>query len=120
MCQRKILLCLERCFVRQFQELYGLRNMSFNVHCLIHLPDVVLLIGPLWVASCFGFENLNGQLCRLVHGTRFAGLQIQSNLGLLRNMTSVINTIHNKTVKAFCMNAMSHGRRLLILHFSSG
>ncbi|XP_026289147.1 uncharacterized protein LOC113214096 isoform X2 [Frankliniella occidentalis] len=101
-------------FVRQTQELFGLRNMSYNMHCVLHLPDTVLSLGPLWVSSCFAFENVNGVLSRLVHGTRFAGSQIQSNLGLLRKIPSIINSLQNNVVKSYCSKVMSYRRQLAI------
>ena len=41
-------------FVKQFQELFGLRNMSFNVHCLLHLPDTV----SSWPTFCYKLLSL--------------------------------------------------------------
>lgn len=40
-------------YVERFRYLYGLRFLGINVHQLLHLPDVVLELGPLWVYSCF-------------------------------------------------------------------
>ncbi|KAK3923500.1 tRNA wybutosine-synthesizing protein 4, partial [Frankliniella fusca] len=101
---------LLRSFVHDFQELFGVRNMSFNIHCLRHLPDVTLAFGPLWVSSCFGYESLNGRLARLVHGTRHAGLQIYSHLGLLKNLSTLEASLKNADVKSFCkqMRLKSH------------
>jgi len=44
-------------YVRDFERLYGLRHMGMNVHDLLHLPDVVLDLGPLPVYSCFFFRR---------------------------------------------------------------
>ena len=54
------------CF--QFEDLYGRGYMTLNVHSLLHLTDCVRELGPLWVFSCFCFENQNGMLKSLVHG----------------------------------------------------
>lgn len=56
-------------FVRDFEGLYGKRHCNMNLHLLLHLADNVLKFGPLWVHSCFSFENLNGQLLKLISGT---------------------------------------------------
>lgn len=40
-------------FVADFQMLYGLRHMSYNVHLVRHLPEAVLDTGPLCRTSCF-------------------------------------------------------------------
>lgn len=35
-----------------FQNI-GKRNLTMNLHSLLHLPDVVKDLGPLWAHSCF-------------------------------------------------------------------
>ena len=42
------------CF--KFADYYELNNMTANVHCLLHLPEVVKEQGPLYATSCFSFE----------------------------------------------------------------
>ena len=51
-----------------------------NVHLLQHLPECVRLWGPLWAYSCFHFENLNGFLKSLFHGTRDMTKQVHFNV----------------------------------------
>ena len=41
-----------------------------NVHLLEHLTAIVKKWGPLWVYSCFHYENMNGCLKYLFHGTK--------------------------------------------------
>lgn len=53
-----------------------LRFCSLNIHQLLHLPESVQNLGPLWVNSCFSFENINGQLIKNVHGTTDVESQI--------------------------------------------
>ena len=48
----------------------GLKFQTFNVHQLLLLPEVVRDLGPLWSNSCFPFEDYNGDLRDLFHGTR--------------------------------------------------
>ena len=69
-------------FVMQFSDLYGLKNMTCNLHSLLHLPQNVRDFGPLYTTSCFPYENANGILKKLVTGTKFAQLQICSTLSL--------------------------------------
>lgn len=54
----------------------GERYMSANVHALLHLPDVVKKLGPLWAHSCFPFEAGNGELLKLFHGTQSTEKQV--------------------------------------------
>lgn len=45
-------------FVKKFGELYGEHQVSYNVHCLLHLAeDVRNMNAPLDSYSCFKFEN---------------------------------------------------------------
>lgn len=53
-------------FVTHFKELYGVENLVFVVHCLLHLPDNVLVHGRLDNFSCFSFESFLGRLKRIL------------------------------------------------------
>lgn len=51
--------------------------MTANMHGLLHLPDTVRRLGPLWVHSCFPFEAANGVILELFHGTQSSEKQVQ-------------------------------------------
>ena len=53
-----------------------------NYHLCRHLVHYASHRGPLWAYSCFAYENLNGYIKRLVHGTHHAIDQITCALGL--------------------------------------
>lgn len=63
-------------FVLNLPVLYGERYLTSNIHLLLHLTDKVEDLGPLWCSSCFYFEDFNGQLRRLFHGTQSIETQI--------------------------------------------
>ena len=65
-------------FVSRFENLYGRKYMTCNIHLLLHLPDEVKKVGPLWVLTCFEYENFNGILKSYVHGSNRPQLQICS------------------------------------------
>ena len=44
-------------FVSDFSTLYGSKNMTFNLHCHLHLPSQVARNGPLHLINCFPFED---------------------------------------------------------------
>ena len=73
-------------FVYEFASLYGLPNMSYNVHQLSHLSDTVRQWGPLWTTSTFPFESGNGLLMKLFHGTRGLPLQVSRKFIIFRNL----------------------------------
>ena len=54
----------------------GERNMTMNVHNLLHLPRVVENLGPLWAHLCFPFESANGELLKLFHGSQAVEKQV--------------------------------------------
>ncbi|XP_077564679.1 uncharacterized protein LOC144180166 [Haemaphysalis longicornis] len=63
-------------FVVQMGVLYTARNVSYNVHQLLHLADSVETWGPLWATSCFPFEGRNAVLLGYFSGTQHVGEQI--------------------------------------------
>lgn len=99
-------------YVRDFQQLYGLRFMGMNVHLLLHLVDVVRETGPLWVNSCFFWEDLNGQLVKLIHGPHQPGLQICSSASLFMSLQLQIDRIPaNSIAKNFCLKLRQVGTK---------
>ena len=65
-------------FCARMEALYGQRyeTYMYNVHMLLHLPDCVRQLGPLWGTSCLWFEGHNGDLTKLFHGTQNVDIQI--------------------------------------------
>lgn len=54
----------------------GKQFMTSKVHQLLHFAKSVRSLGPLWAHSCFPFEDMNGKLKRMFHGTRTPHLQV--------------------------------------------
>ena len=50
-------------------ELYGTQSCTANLHSIVHLTHCVEVWGPLWMHSLFGYENMNGHVRKLFHGT---------------------------------------------------
>ena len=73
-------------FVQSFSILYSERFCTLNVHQLIHLVDDVRDLGPLYTHSCFTFEDKNGFLLKLFHGTQFIDHQILSAVSLTQKL----------------------------------
>ena len=55
----------------------GEQHMTMNIHNLLHLPQVVRNLGPLWGISCFPFESANGDLLKFFHGTQAVEKQVR-------------------------------------------
>lgn len=101
-------------FVSQFQSLYGVRYMSFNMHSLRHLPDLVCDLGPLWVTSCFPFEDLLGTMVKFVQGTRYVGLQVYSKVAQSLIVANLISNLDDdqSEIKKFCTRLNTIGKRI--------
>ncbi|KAJ1530204.1 hypothetical protein ONE63_005131 [Megalurothrips usitatus] len=65
-----------RTYVIDFQRLYGEVHMNFNVHLLLHIRRCTKMFGPIFTFLAFCFESGNGNLVKLVKGTRFGVSQI--------------------------------------------
>ena len=72
------------CFM--FDQLYELRYMTINVHQLLHMTQCVRDLGPLWVYSCFHFEDKNGFLLKLFHGTQSFQFQVVYATSVMRHL----------------------------------
>ena len=53
-------------FLEEYSQLYPNKTHRYNVHCLMHLPEVVLQFGPLITNSAFCVENSMGIYVRKV------------------------------------------------------
>jgi hypothetical protein len=94
--------CLLEQFYKEFSHLYSTKSTTMNIHMLKHLPECVRRWGPVWSYSCFHFENMNGYLKYLFHGTRdmskqmaFSYIVMQAlppTLGQFQHSTSTIAT----------------------------
>ncbi|KAE8736753.1 hypothetical protein FOCC_FOCC017792, partial [Frankliniella occidentalis] len=101
-------------FVKQYETLYGLKRMTYNLHVLRHLPGVVRQLGPLWTSSCFMFENLNGALKYVMHGTQQAGVQVQNYFEILTQLPTMIKDLEPSKLKDHCLKMSSANARLNI------
>lgn len=85
--QEADLLVAENClfnFVSLFPSLYSQRNMTMNLHQLVHLTDCVRATGPLFSNNCFVFEDLNGFIVRHIHGTQGIDTQIINSINIVQ------------------------------------
>lgn len=83
-------------FVQDYELLYGVKYMSYNLNLLLHLPNTVRYWGPLWCYSNYTFENVNGLLGNMYHGTQAVPKQICNTFSLFMNMRSVATKHSNQ------------------------
>lgn len=104
---------LLRHFCLRIEALYGCRYETFNVHSLLHLQDCVKNIGPLWACSCFWFEDYNGDLRKLFHGTQKVELQIAFSVCIQQKIPELIPLLPYGSSSKECYESMTCGRHLL-------
>lgn len=63
-------------FVEKAESLYGIENLSFNMHLLLHMPRYVKDWGAPWASSAFTYEHGNGLLVGRFNGTQNVADQI--------------------------------------------
>lgn len=102
-------------FVKQFQVLYGVRFMTINVHNTLHLPFVVNNLGPMRCYSCFPFESLNGEMLRMIHGTRFVQMQLANCAYILISLPYEIEAFKSKVLIEFASQLHHSYQRVKIL-----
>lgn len=87
-------ICLQL-FVKDIAVLYGDRELTYNMHQLLHLGLCVRRWDLLWATSAFPFESFNGFLANCVHGTKNMSqeiinfLTIAQGAAILRNQCLV-------------------------------
>ena len=83
-------------FCLRMPSLYLESKCTYNIHQLLHLPSCVKNHGPLWTFSCFFYEDLNGDLRKLFHGSQNFEMQIANASSLLQKISNNENMLHNK------------------------
>lgn len=91
-------------FVQGFKDLYGEEHLTLNLHFLLHLPEMVRNFGPLYIFSCFEFENLNGILKSFVHSPKKPELQVCAMTSLFLNFDTIKSKflLDSSNVSIFC------------------
>ena len=102
-------------WVKKFEELYGVRHMVMCVHLVCHLAFVVNNLGPLWTSSCTPFENINGILKRMIHGTRCVEIQLANSAYMVLNFPNSVKAIRSRVVRDWCMSLLYSGTPIKIL-----
>ncbi|GBN35492.1 hypothetical protein AVEN_110229-1, partial [Araneus ventricosus] len=94
-------------FITGVKEIYGVQELSYNMHLLLHMPKAVSSWGPLWAHSCFIFENSLGKLKTFHHGTKGVPTQILSTClykSILKTAVLSLEKVSHSNVKNFINN----------------
>lgn len=77
-------------FVNCFKSIYGAQYVTSNVHNLMHLVDDVEFLGNLQSFTAYPFENMLGNIKRLIRGTKFSLRQVANRITELTAATQSI------------------------------
>ncbi|GAU89584.1 hypothetical protein RvY_02119 [Ramazzottius varieornatus] len=53
-------------YVKTFQDYFGIEQMKYFIHLMLHLPLAIELFGPLHLSSCYRPENQIGRVTRKI------------------------------------------------------
>ena len=67
-------------FCKNFQALYGNKEVTPNMHLHCHLKDVILDYGPIHSFWCFSFERYNGIIGSIITNNRSIELQLMRKI----------------------------------------
>lgn len=98
-------------FVANFQTLYGVSKMTYNVHILLHAVESVRMSGPFWATSAFPFESNIYSLKRRINGPKNVEQQMANkSLINLRYNLKPPNCNTSAEVTMYCKNLFSTKR----------
>ncbi|XP_071795450.1 uncharacterized protein [Asterias amurensis] len=94
-------------------KLYGERYYTSNMHSLLHYTDKVADLGPLWANSCFPFEDFNGDISKLFHGTRGVEMQVLAAVAINQKIPLLAQRLFPGSQEhAFYQKMTSRGRKI--------
>ena len=99
-------------FCIRIKELYAPRYETFNVHCLLHMTERVMDLGPLWTHSCFCFEDFNGELRSLFHGTQSVEEQIVTAVSVQQKIPELVPLLESGSMSQELYEHLSRKRPL--------
>ncbi|KAK3918405.1 N-(5'-phosphoribosyl)anthranilate isomerase [Frankliniella fusca] len=99
-------------YVRKFEILYGTRHMTMVVHLLLHLSFVVTNLGPMTGFSCFPYESLNGEILKMIHGTRYVETQLASGCYIISQLPGKLSSLKSTAVQEYCFKVQHPTLRL--------
>lgn len=83
------------------------RYVTLNVHGLVHLPEVVQNLGPLWAHSCFPFESANGDILKLFHGSSGVEKQVCADINFSLLWTQLLlHTLITFIAASHCLTTL--------------
>jgi len=102
----------EQCFqdyVKNFQGLFGVVNMRYNIYILTHIVDCARERGPLSCQSNFFFESLNHQLNKAVKSPKGVVEQIVNRYLIKKFLTHAAESADISNRVKYVMDRIMNG-----------
>ena len=98
-------------FCKLLPDLYAVRYQRINVHLLLHAADCVVNLGPLWAQSCYPFEDWNGTLTKLFHGTQHIHTQILAAVKFHQHLPAFIKSVERNPNNLCLLKKLTNQRK---------
>lgn len=98
-------------FYEHAAVIYGDHFLGLNVHNLRHYTSCVKMWGPLWAYSCFGYESLNGDILKSVHGKGNVCAQIFWAMQSQKMLEKQANILPKGELRAFLHKVTAGGAK---------
>ena len=82
-------------FYRDMSANLGEGFETYNLHQVMHVPDCVKYLGPLWSFAMFRFEDFNSTVLDNCNGTQGITLQMMERLGWRRSIRLLHDQVGN-------------------------
>lgn len=103
---------LLKLFVSQIENLYNDRQLTYNVHQLVHLVLCVKRWGPLRGTSAFAFENYNGFIAKCVHGKKHFAQEVVNNVRIAQGVQLLKNRMDENSGNSTKINESTNYQAL--------
>ncbi|XP_074612396.1 uncharacterized protein LOC141866757 [Acropora palmata] len=107
-------------FVLYFDGLYGERHLTINVHNLLHVHRSVSQLGPLWANSSFEFEDANGDLKALFHGSQNIDMQIVTSISAMQSLPELSRRLEKDSPAAKFYSKLKFGAQSKVTPIGQG
>lgn len=91
-------------YVAEFDETFGIKNFKFKTHNLLHIPDYVEELGPLYSFGSYKYENYLGILKHLLRKNNLALQQFYNRfeeISYVNNLQRNIFAVQNEAISKF-------------------
>ncbi|CAN7948710.1 unnamed protein product, partial [Ixodes pacificus] len=97
-------------FVARAEQLYNKEScMTYNLHQLLHIQQVVEQMGPLWAHSAFVFESGNGKLVKSVTAAKGVPQQIVERVVAAQELQQLLTCVPlHEATKNLCQEMLGY------------